>query len=49
MVVNRGWLKNSAWDICDEDICLEHINILDIPTHGYIIYVFTNNAKILRF
>jgi hypothetical protein len=48
MVVNRGWLKHSAWDIFDEDICLEHVNISDIPAHGYIIYMFDNNAKILR-
>ena len=49
LIVNRGWLKYSAWDIYDEDICLEHINISDIGGYSIILYVFNNNAKLLLF
>ena len=49
LLVNRGWLKYEFWDICDENVLLEHINIKDISSYETILYVFNKNAKIIRW
>lgn len=48
LLVNRGWLKYEYWDIYDENVMLEHINISDISGYSVIIYVYNKNAKIIR-
>ena len=44
LLVNRGWLKHEYWDIFDENVMLEHINISPYTT---VLYVFGRNAKII--
>jgi len=49
LLVNRGWLKYEYWDIYDENVMLEHINISDISSYEIILYMFNKNAKIIRW
>ena len=49
LIVNRNWLKHEFWDIFDEQVILEHINISDISVYDIILYEFNRNVKILKW
>lgn len=53
MLVNSGWLKQTAWELFDHQIMLEHINSEATKEHDIVVYVYLHNniktGKILKW